>query len=167
MGRDRPLPQALAAGRTGGRWEAPVESVVAVLELTASERPELLEFQTHVLRNSTMSFALQQLADTFEVPPDQIGQAVFRAGKDLDRLETLRVTWRDPAKVLDSPNLPALLYLGHARLARVSKLIRRRRLEVTLRRVQRAYDLARSRAWIEAFIGPPLPKSSREQDVDR
>ncbi len=148
---------------TGGPWGAPVEATVAVLELVASKQPELLEFQAHVLCNSTMSFAVQKLAAAFDVPIEKVGGAVSRACGELDRLEKQRGTRRDPATSPqkakgaspDSPNLAALLRVCQARLKRVSSVGRRRRLEKIRRRVQAAYELARTRAWIGAFIGPP------------
>ncbi len=44
---------------------------------------------------------------------------------------------------------------GRARLERVPQLSRRRRLERILERIDAAHQLARTRAWVENFIGPP------------
>ncbi|MCP3963759.1 MAG: hypothetical protein GY719_38475 [bacterium] len=129
-----------------------------LLELTASGLPQRLSFQLDVVMKSPARSALYELAAVFDVPHDQVGQAVFRACKDLDRLERQRGRWRDPAKILDSPNLAALRHVCHARLNRVSKLARQHRLERILQRVEQAYELARSRAWIEAFIGEVAPE---------
>ncbi len=46
-----------AGARTGWPWGAPAEASAAVLEVVASEQPELVEFQAQALFNSTMSFA--------------------------------------------------------------------------------------------------------------
>ncbi len=158
MSRESLFPRVSSAAAADGTWQAPVESTVAVLELTASEQPELLKFQIHVLCNSTMRFTVQQLAAALGVSQEQVSRAVLRASEDLDRLEKYRKNWRDPAKVLDSPNLAALLCVCHARSKRVSKPTRRRRLEMFQRRIERAHELARSRAWIEDFIGLKTPK---------
>ena len=150
---------------SGDGWEAPISASIAILELTATEHPELLEFQIHVLGNSTMSFALEKLATAFDVSRRRIGSTVLKACKDLDRLEQRRGAWREPAKILDSPNLAALLSVGTARLGRLSRA-RRLRLERIMHKVERAYRLARSRAWIEAFIGPLPKKSPPAQTAD-
>ena len=103
----------------------------------------------------------------FDVPHDQVGREIHRAGVDLDRLERLRGPWRDPAKMLGSPNLAALLYVCYARRNRVSTLAHERRLQKIVRRVEQAYELARSRAWIEAFIGPQREKRQKVESADR
>ncbi len=157
-------------------WQAPIDASAAALELAASEQPELLEFLAHVLRNSTMSFAAEELAAVFGVAPEKLGPAVVRACLDLDRLEKHRGPWRDPAAVLRkgaggtpvaAPNLAALHCVCRARLQRVTQLARRRRLERILRRVDAACQLARTRAWLEDFIGPPAEKPREVRDDDR
>ncbi len=151
----------------GGQWGAPIEATITVLELIASEQPGMLEFQVHVLCNSTMSFAVQKLAVELGVSPERLGKVIGRACMNLDRLEKHRGRWRDPTKVLASPNLGALRYVCRARLNRVSKVVRRRRLERIERRVEAAYNLARTRIWVDAFIGPlPVkPKEEVQSDV--
>ncbi len=148
--RSRP---ARGAG-TGWHWGAPIAATLAVLELTGSEQPELPEFQAHVLRNSTMSFAVQQLAAELEVQSEEIGPTVGRACRDLDRLEKQRGAIWQPEQVLDRPNLAALLYVCRARMRRVAPRARRLRLERIRRRVEAAHKLRRTRIWIEDFIGP-------------
>ncbi len=142
--------------------ENTLDAVVALLEVTASGHPRLIDFQLRTILNSPARSAIYDLASAFDVAHDQVGQTVCRACADLDRLERRRGTWRDPAEILGSPNLAALLYVCGARLNRVAKLARERKLEKILRRVERAYELARSRAWIEAFIGEPLPQKRQE-----
>ncbi len=147
--------------------EDTLDAVAALLEVAASSHPQLLELQLDTILRSPLRPAVFDLASAFNVSHHQVGHAVHRACVDLDRLERWRGTWRDPAKVLSSPNLAALLHICHARLNRVQKLARQRRLEMILRKVERAYELARSRAWIEAFIGEPLPAKRHEsQDVE-
>ena len=137
-------------------------AVIALLEVTASGHSSLLEFQLQTILNSPARFAIYDLASAFDVSHEQVGHVVYRACTDLDRLERRRDPWKDPAKILASPNLAALLHVCHARLNRVQKLARRRRIETILRRIERAHELARSRAWIEAFIGEPLPVKRQE-----
>ncbi len=159
-------PTGTGSRRSGWAWGAPVEACLGALEVIASEQPELLEFQAQTLLNSTMGFAVRELGAALEVAPENVGQAVSRACTDLDRLAKHRRTWRDPAEILDSPNLTALLYVCRARLDRTSPPTLRRRLEKVLRRLESAYGLARSRAWIEDFIGP-LPQKSPSRDTGR
>ncbi len=153
-------PRAPSDKRRGWAWEEPVAAIAAILELSASEQPELLEFQAHALLNSTMGFALRKLATALDVTPEKVGPTIWRACADLDRLEKLRRTWREPRQVLDSPNVAALRYACRARLNRVSPSPRQQRLQRTLRRIERAHDLARTRAWVNDFIGP-LPAKTK------
>ena len=152
-------PPATGPRRSGWHWGTPVEAVAASLELTASEQPELLEFFADVLVNSTMRFAVRELATELDVPPEEIGQAFGRACRDLDVLERSRKAMWQPAELLEDPNLPALLHACKARMKRVAPAARRLRLERIRRRLQSAYGLLRTRVWIEAFIGPPAAQA--------
>ncbi len=142
-------------------------AVAELLETTASGHPQLLDFLLELVLKSPARSAVYELAATFDVPHDQVGREIHRACGDLDRLERLRGAWRDPAKILGAPNLAALLYVCYARRNRVSKLARQRRLEKILGRVERAHELARSRAWIEAFIGLLPEKPQKVKSADR
>jgi len=155
-------PRVAQRSRDANRWGAPSEASIAVLELIASEQPELLEFQAHVLWNGTMSFAVEELAAAFSVPPQELAGAIGRACHDLDRLEKRRGAWRDPGQVLGTrPNLAALRHLCQARLRRAWHLPRRRRLERIYQKLEAAYAHARTRAWIDDFIGS-LPATGGE-----
>ncbi len=160
-------PQPSAASRTGWVWGAPLEASAAILEAIGREHPELIEFQAQALLNSTMSFAVRKLAEEFAVPPEKIGDAVSLACTQLDQLEKYRRTWRDPAQVLASPNLPALFWVCRARVHRVSPPTRRYRLERIQRRLEAAYEITRTRAWIDDFIGPLHAKRKEAQVADR
>ncbi len=151
--------------RASGPWGAPIEATLATLELIASEQPGLLEFQVHVLCSSTMSFAVQKIAAELGVSPEQLGKAIGRACMDLDRLEKQRGRWRDPAKIVGATNLAALRYVCRTRLNRASKVVRRRRLASIERRVEAALSVARTRAWVDDFIGP-LPEKRKEAKGD-
>ena len=140
-------------------------AVTELLEATVSGHPRLVAFLLDVILKSPARSAVYELAAAFDVPHDEVGRAVYQACVNLDRLEKQRGAWQDPTKVLAAPNLAALLCVCYARLNRVSNLARRRRLEKIQGRLEAAHDLARSRAWIEAFIGP-LPER-RAQSADR
>ncbi len=139
-------------------------AIAATLELTATERPELLDFQLEAFLNSPMRFAVLELANAFGVPREKLALTAYKACLDLDKLEKRRGVWRNPAQVLESPNVAALYQLCSARQGRVPGITRRRRLEAICQKLELAWELARDRAWIEAFIGPPLPaeESSNE-----
>jgi hypothetical protein len=159
-------PRAARRSRDGRGWGAPIEAIIAVLEVVGSEQPDLLEFQAHVLWNGTMSFAFVKLAGTFGLPPQELGGAIGRACRDLDHLEKRRGIWRDPKQVLGPrSNLAALSHLCQARLRRVRHPPRRRRLERMYQRLEAAYAQARTRAWIDDFIGP-LANGPREVKSD-
>lgn len=120
-----------------------------------------------MLLSSPARSGVYELAAALDVPHHQVAREIYRAAVDLNRLEKLKGSWRDPVKILGSPNLAALMHVCHARRNRATDPRRQVRIEKILRRVAQAYELARSRAWIEDFIGP-LPESSREaQDADR
>ncbi len=142
------------------------DAAAAVLELSGSERPELLDFQIEALLNSPFRFCLQQLARDFEVPLAKLGLVIHRACHHLDRLEKRRAAWRDPAKVLESPNVAALVHVCRARVGRVQGITRRRRLETLGLKLERAHERARDRAWIEAWIGPTLAQRRKGQRAD-
>lgn len=136
------------------------ESVTALLELTASQRPELLGLQLQTVSTSAMRSTLYELAHTFDVPPERVRATVAKACQDLDRLEGQRGKgWRDPKKVLEAPNVAALFHLCRARVGRISTGRRRRHLESIVRKLKLARDLDRNRAWIEDFIGLPQTTS--------
>ncbi len=148
--------------RRAGTWRPPAEASVAVLELAASEDPSLLDFTAHVLGTSAMGFAMDSLAAELGVPRDRVGHAIDRACSDLDRLEKQRGIWRDPAEVVESPNLAALRCVCRVRLDRMPAGARRNRLDKIRRRLDAAWELARTRAFIEDFIGPlPAARGAR------
>ena len=138
---------------TDERREFSLEAAVVALELAASECPPLLDFLLETISNSPMRFAAFVLASDLSVPLDEVGPTIYRASLGLDKLEKRRGAWRDPGEILESPNIAALRHLCKARAGRVSGTTRRRWLGVILRRLQKAHELARFRARIEAFIG--------------
>ena len=146
---------------------ASIEAAVATLELVGSERPELLEVVLDAVLNSPMQFAVYQLASRFDVPPGKLKATLLQACHHLDRLMRRRGDWRDPRRILQSPNLAALRLVCVGRLQRVSLPADRRRLEVILRRIDRAIERATSRARIEAFIGPTRSAKAPPTPVDQ
>ena len=138
--------------------------VAELLELSATERPRLLEVHVEALLTSHLRLFVQELAAAFDLPYEKLPLAIAKACKDLDELEKINSPWRDPAQVLRSPNVVALIHICRARALRAPRGGRRRKLERILGRLVRAYEHARQRSWIEAFIGPPLPDSGTSED---
>ncbi|MCP3956498.1 MAG: hypothetical protein GY719_01460 [bacterium] len=143
---------------TGG----PPSAVVALLELVGTEHPALLRPQLAAISGSSWHPELVELARRFGVQPGEMEEVIRKACWDLDRLEKRRTPWRDPAKVLPTPNIAALVQVCAARFERVPLMTRQRRLATILRRLRRAEGLARSRAWIEDFIGTPATERPAE-----
>ena len=100
---------------------SPLQAVVAALELAASERPQLLDFELDTFLNSPIQFAVRELASVFGVPLEQVGRTVYKACLDLDKLGRRRGAWKDPGETLESPNVAALLHLCQARVGRVRR----------------------------------------------
>ncbi len=153
--------------RRTSRWRRPAEASVAVLELTASEDPGLLDFTAHALSTSEMRFAVDGLAAELGVPPGRVGRAIGRACQQLDRLEKHRGFWRDPAQVVETPNLATLRCVCHVRFDRLAPGTRRTRLEKVLRRLDAAWELARTRAFIDDFLSPISGRPQEVSDADR
>ncbi len=162
-----PTRRRSAPPRPTGRWRPPVEASLAVLELLADEDPDLLDFTAHVLNTSAMSFAVDSLAADLGVPRDRVGRAIGRACQQLDRLEKHRGFWRDPAQVVETPNLTALRCVCHIRFDRLAPGTRRTRLEKVLRRLDAAWELARTRAFIDDFLSPISGRPQEVSDADR
>ncbi len=142
-------------------------AVVELLELTASCRPELLDFQLDALVNSPVRYAVRDLASIMGVAREKIAITIYRACQDLDKQSATRRVRSDPTQVLDSPNVAALYHVCKARLSRTTGA-KRGRLEINLRRLGKAYQLLKGRRWIEDFIGRPLPPAgSKAQPADR
>ena len=130
------------------------EATVAMMELLASRRPDLLPVCLDMACNSPARFAVLELARDLGVrEPRDLHLEVLKVVTDLDRLERRRSGWRHPRQVLHRPNIGGLLHFCRARIENVREADRRRRLEVLARKLQRAYDRERTRAWITDFIG--------------
>ncbi len=138
----------------------------AILELVASERPASLSWLLDVLRSSPAGSALGQLAEDWLSQlgdlDAQVGAALARvavkAARDLGRLDRRR-SWSTPDVVVPSPNVAALYCFANARAGRMAGLAQRRHLEVIARKLERAYELHRTKHELEEFM-------SRKSSVD-
>ncbi len=130
------------------------ENLAAMLEILASQRPDLLQVYLDMACNSPARFAMLELAaDCSLRDTKDLGQTVLKATADLDRLERRRGGWKHPRDVVHRPNVGGLLVFCHARLQNVTGIGRRRRLEFIARRLQRVHERERTMAWITDFIG--------------
>jgi hypothetical protein len=130
------------------------DGIASMLELVASQRPDLLPVYLDIVANSPARFAVLELASDLGVRADQdLNRTVLKIVADLDRLESRRAGWQHPQQIIATPNVGGLLYFCRARIQNVPGSARRRRLEILATKLQRVYDQERTRAWINDFIG--------------
>ncbi len=133
--------------------------VAGLLELVASERPDLLEPLIEALGHGPAGRGLAEVAEVWGVRPedrdDDLGPVAVKASKHLDRLERRRTGWRHPAQVVDGPNVQALASLAGARRTRVDGIASARRLGIVRRKVERVAEVERQRRQLEAFLRAP------------
>ena len=140
------------------------ESLAAMIELLASQRPDLLPVYLDMAGNSPVRVAILELVSEFDVrEPTGLCEAALKTRTDLDRLEKRRGGWRHPQQVVTQPHIGALLYFCRARIQRVSNNGRRRRLEVLARKLERVREREKTMAWINNFIGSPGQVASGQQ----
>ena len=138
------------------------EAMAAMLELVASQRPDLLPAYLDMASNSPARFAVLELASDVDVrDANDFYPTLLKIVADLDRLERRRGGWKHPRQVVRNPNVGGLLYFCRARIQNVAGIGRRRRLEVMARKLQRVYDREKTRAWITDFIGTSGRRASQ------
>ena len=137
--------------------------MASMMELIASQRPDLLPAYLDMAGNSPARFAILELARDFGVrEPRDLHREILKAVADLDRLERRRSGWRHPRQIVHKPNVGGLLYFCRARVGNVPDEGRRRRLEVMAHKLQRAHGRDKTRAWITDFIGTSGPAANTE-----
>ncbi len=133
--------------------------VAGLLELVASERPDLLGPVVNTLEYSRAAAGVGDLVERWGIgPEDRAAELVAVAAKTsghLDGLERTRRSWRRPDQVIDAPNVPALLSFTHGRRARVQEFRRSRRLEIIARKLDRAAESDRRRRSLDRFLAEP------------
>lgn len=135
--------------------------LIAALELTATEHPQLLPWLIDVVHSSPFRWMLHHLAVAWGVRPMDLGPVVAKAARDLDRLEARRGVWRHVRQVVHAPNLVSLHSVAVERRERVFADLRRRRLDSIARKVANDLEAERGRGWIERFIGVAASASPR------
>lgn len=128
-----------------------IEPLVALLELTASQRPEILSWLVTTAAHSPASYMLVQLAEEWGTAPGEVGRMATRATEQLNLLERSR---RMPeTESPEEPDLAAMLYLAIERHERISSVRRKRQLKKIARRLAGVLEDAWQRRRIESFIG--------------
>ncbi len=128
--------------------------VAAILEVIAAESPELLAYQIEVCRQGPARWAVDEIAADWRIRPDQLGATVTASVAAVEKLRRRR-GWRDPAAVVDRPNLAACLAMAQARAARTTIRAQRGQLEATCRRLAACLETQRRRDWLLAFLDEP------------
>ncbi len=154
---------------TGMRWPcartaararslATAGDVLAVLEVLASERPEMVGAVIETLASGPARPALLELARLFQVEaPEELAGAVVTVARQLDRLER-QPRWSEPREVLGSTAASATALDAVARWradrwrstrggTRPARLLR------VDRRLENAAGLERARALVDGLLG--------------
>ncbi len=137
--------------------------VASMLDLVASQRPDLLTVFLDIIADGPARSAVLRLASDLGVRESHaLPPVLLKISADLDRLEKRRTGWSHPRKIVADPNVGGLLYFCRARIHNVSMISRRRRLEIMAKKLERIYDQEKTRAWIADFIGTTGDPSSGE-----
>ncbi len=130
-----------------------------LLELVAGERPDLLRPVVDALEFSRAAASVAKIVEQWGIGPEnraaELAEIAAKTSAGLDQLERSGYGWRHPREVVEAPSVFALLAFAYARRARVQGLRRRRRLEVTARKLERAAESDRRRRSVEKFLGEP------------
>ncbi len=134
--------------------------IAGLLELVATERPDLLAPLVETLQNSPGRRGLAKVAEVWGIRPEDraadLGAVAVRASRHLDRLERRRPgTWRHPDQVVDAPNVEALATVADARRERADGIARARRLDILRRKLRRVAAVERQRRELDAFLRAP------------
>ncbi len=134
--------------------------VAGLLELVASERPDLLGPLVEVLELGPAGRGLAEVSEVWGIRSEDLaadlGPVAVRAAKHLDRLERRRPgTWRHPDQVVDAPNIEALATLADARHGRTEGIARARRLDILRQKLERVARAEQARHELDAFLREP------------
>ncbi len=135
--------------------------VAGLLEVVASERPDLLRAMVAALEYSRAAGGFADLAKLWGAAPENLAaQLVEIAEKTLAglyQLERTRRAWRHPREVVDGPpNVAALQSFAHGRRARVRNDRRAARLSLIARKLDRAAESERRRRSLDRFLTGPV-----------
>ncbi len=151
---------------TRNRWRRPPDWLqpgrgLAVLELVASELPDLLPFVVGTMEASPARSEVLALVKLFDVKrPRDVAARAGRAAFQLDRLErNARRKWTHPREFLGADGLPAsiLSRFAQARAARWERRGWPRSSELVRldRRLREAAGKERATAMVREFLSDP------------
>ncbi len=135
--------------------------VAELLEVVAAERLVLLRPLVKVLEYSRAAGGFADLAGHWGVGPDSAAdlfEVAATTSHALDSLERSRSSWTHPSEVVNGANVAALQSFAHGRRDRIRETIRadaRRaaRLDLIVRKLDRAVESERRRRAVEKFLG--------------
>ncbi len=132
-------------------------ALMAVLELAASERKELLPWLLDVILHSPARWTALEHGRRWQTRPevDELAGLVLKTARDLDRLERSRRAWRHPRQVVEAPHLATLYSFAQQRRDRVASTSRSRRLGAICRKLKNAYDDDRQRQMLVDSLNEP------------
>ncbi len=134
-------------------------NVVGLLELVASERPDLLRPMVKALEYSRAAASVAELVERWGIGPDNraadLAELAAKTSAGLDSLERTRRAWRHPHQVVEGSSVSALRGFTCGRHGRVQDLRRRQRLEIIGRKLARAAESDRRRRAVERFLTEP------------
>ena len=140
------------------RLEQETEGVASLLEMVASERPDLLGWVVDLLQHSPVRFAVLRLLREWEVGNTRRAAPFLRkAVTDLDRLERRR--WTKPQQIIPKPHLGSLVLMATARAQRIDGSVRRRRMAGIADKLERYDENERTRRYVEAFFQEPADET--------
>lgn len=139
------------------------EAAISLLELTASESPQLLPWAVQVLRSSGAGLALAKIATDWGADVEILAPVVLKAVADLDTLIRCRKLWRRPEQVLRLPNAKAIADLATAHHTRMftapawrrNTIERRSKLQRIAARCSSAHRADSTIRWMLNFLQLP------------
>ena len=140
------------------RLEQETEGVASLLEMVASERPDILGWVLDLLQHSPVRFAILRLLREWEVGETRRAAPFLRkAVTDLDRLE--RRHWTKPQQIIPKPHLGSLVLMATARAQRIHGSVRRRRMAGIAGKLKRCYENERTRRYVDALLQEPADET--------
>ncbi len=140
------------------------EALIAQLELTASERPDLVEMFLGLVAESSANSMLGPLVGNLATDREALGRVAVQTARELSVLEGSRERWRDPSSLREgAPNVSALEAFARARAER-TQAGRRTRLELIAERLSKALVREQAAEMVYQWTGTKPPKSTPDPD---
>ena len=130
--------------------EPTLEPLIAALEVAASEQPDVLPWVLDVVAQSAARPILLDLAEEWDIQPQELFHVALQAARHLDEVEARRGAV--PSSLTGS-DLAPLFGFAVVRSRRIQEPRRQRRLEILALRLADVLGTARKRRHIQGFIG--------------